>query len=62
MDCKCNPAGKCEECAYRAQLQALHERHETRRKIAALKMQLRTEYRPEVAKSVRAKILFLQSH
>jgi len=61
MDCKCNPNGACEECAHRAQIQALHQRHEARRKIVALKLQLRTEYRPEVAKSVRAKILFLRA-
>ena len=62
MDCKCNPEGACEECAHRARIQALHSRHEARRKVVALRLQLRTEWRPEMAKSIRAKILFLQAH
>lgn len=61
MDCTCNPEVTCEECAHRARIQAIHQRHEVRRKVANLKLQLRTEYRPEVAKTVRAKILFLQA-
>ena len=61
MDCKCNPEGACEECAHRARIQALHSRHEARRKVVALRLQLRTEWRPEMAKSIRAKILFLQA-
>lgn len=61
MDCKCNPNGACEECEHRASIQATHQRHEARRKIASLKLQLRTEYRPMMAKSLRAKILFLKA-
>ena len=61
MDCKCGPEVVCEECAHRAHVQALHQRHEARRKIAMLKAQLRVEYRPDMAKSVRAKILYLQA-
>ena len=62
MDCKCNPNGACEKCAHRARIQALHQRHEARRKVATLKLMLRTEYRPMMARSIRAKILFLQAH
>lgn len=61
MDCTCSPEVKCEECAHRARIHALHQRHEVRRKVATLKLQLRTEYRPEMAKSIRAKILFIQA-
>ena len=61
MDCTCNPEATCEECAHSARIQALHQRHEARRRIVALRLKLRTEYRPEMAKSIRAKILFLQA-
>ena len=48
----------CEVCV---NVKRIHEAHSNRRKIEALKRLLRIESRPEIAKSVRAQIIFLQA-
>ena len=62
MDCTCRPEMMCADCADMKRIHALHNRHEARRKIVALKQQLRTEHRPMYAVFIRAQIKSLQAH